>query len=199
VRKPHCPESSWLLRLAAHEEAVRAADQHREITDDHDLADVVHQRDTDTIEAVAADEFVEAELVNNQVTSHADGTEDDDNTRREKTDQTANANAQLDTEQLEALAPSDIRQTAADEERILESDTTRVPAADETAEAVRRAQRALIEIQQRRAADEDRAADEATRDDDLTRWHTDDTSAGQTDTAAADDSGPAMALGRYDD
>jgi hypothetical protein len=185
---------------AAHEEAVRAADQHREITDDHDLADVVYQRDTDTIEAVAADEFVEAELVNNQVTSHADGTEYDDNTCREKTDQTADASAQVDTEQLEALAPSDIRQTAADEERILESDTTRVPAAAETAEAVRRAQRALIEIQQRRAADEDRAAAEATRDDDLTRWHTDDTSAGQTDTAAAaHDSGPAMGLGSYDD
>lgn len=55
----------------------------------------------------------------------------------------------------------------------------RVPTADETAVAVRRAQQALIELRQRRAAEEQHEADEqAEQNDDLARWNHDE----QTDT-----------------
>jgi hypothetical protein len=73
---------------------------------------------------------------------------------------------------------------------------------------VRRAQRALIEIQHRRAAEERHAADEAARYDDLARWHADDTSSATTaagtarqrvEDTAAEDSGQVMERGAYDD
>ena len=52
----------------------------------------------------------------------------------------------------------------------------RVPTANETTESVRRAHRALVELKQRQAIDERRAADETReRDAELARWHTEDT------------------------
>lgn len=48
-----------------------------------------------------------------------------------------------------------------------------MPSADETAETIARAQRALAEIQARQAADEQRAADEA-RAEQVARWAADD-------------------------
>ncbi len=57
-----------------------------------------------------------------------------------------------------------------------------MPSSDETAESVRRAQRALAELRQREVVEEQRANDEA-RDDELARWHTDTTAT--TDTGAA--------------
>jgi hypothetical protein len=107
---------------------------------------------------------------------------------------------------LESQAPADLRQVAAVEEPVVESDTPRVPSADETAESVRRAQRALIEIQHRRDTEERHAADEAARDEELAQWHADDTNADRAHTAAAkapeqatDEGGPVMTLGSYDD
>ena len=47
----------------------------------------------------------------------------------------------------------------------------RVPTADETAESVRRAQRALQELKHRQAADARHAEDEAR--DEASRWHAD--------------------------
>lgn len=194
-----------------------ADDEHRDVTDEHDLADVAQQRDADTIEAVPSDEFVEAELVNDQLASssqaapHEDADEipdaeivaDDNNTAHDSSDALADEHAAV----RESQAPADIREVAAGEERVAESDTPRVPSADETAEAVRRAQRALIEIQYRREAEERHAAAEAeARADELARWHADDTTAGQANTAAVSapdrataDHGPVMELGRYDD
>jgi hypothetical protein len=52
----------------------------------------------------------------------------------------------------------------------------RPPRPDETAEAVRRAQRALVEIHHCCQTEERHAADEAARDDELARWHAADTS-----------------------
>jgi conjugative relaxase-like TrwC/TraI family protein len=195
-----------------------AVDEHREVTDEHELADVAAQRETDVDLAEPADEFVEAELGNDQLASN-DAVPDvatsaipdagivaDDNPRTAQTPAEVAETAE-DRAVLESQAPADIRQVAAGEQRVAESDTPRVPSADETAEAVRRAQRALIEIQHRREADERYAAAEAeARAEELTRWHADDTHAEQANTAtataadqAADDRGPVMELGRYDD
>lgn len=53
-------------------------------------------------------------------------------------------------------------------------DSMRVPTADETEAAVRRAQRALVELRQRQADDEQHLADEQSeQDEDLARWHHD--------------------------
>ncbi|TDO51619.1 hypothetical protein EV643_103358 [Kribbella sp. VKM Ac-2527] len=148
-------------------DAADNEDEHREVTDEHELADVAAQRETDTAQAQSA-EFVEAALVNDQLATkdaEPDGSSNeipvegivaDDNTR------TAQASAEVaeavkdeaaeDRAVLESQAPADIRQVAANEAAVGESDVPRVPSADETAEAVRRAQRALIEIQHRRQA-----------------------------------------------
>jgi hypothetical protein len=172
--------------LAAHAEATQHDDQHRDITAEHDLADAARQRDTDTAQAQAAKETSTEPLTREVVA------DDIDTAARHTVDSATVSSA----EQLEAVAPGDIRQATANEERILESDTVHVPTAEETAEAVRRAQRALIEIQQRRAAEERHAADEAARDDELDRWHQQHTAAAaamDTSTTRHDD-GPALGL-----
>ena len=88
---------------------------------------------------------------------------------------------------------ADIReQTAAEPKREprAEDDWTRVPSADETADSVTRAQRALAELDARDAHDQRREAEEA-RERQLNRWHADDQAAHR---AAADerDLGRAM-------
>ncbi|MFG1818278.1 MobF family relaxase [Kribbella sp. NPDC049174] len=203
-------------------DAEAAEDEHREVTDEHELADIAQQRDTDTTHAVPADEFVEAELVNDQLPSRAaesdvaaDESLDaeivaDDNTIAAEAIGDVDADETetgVDRAVLESQAPADIREVAAGEETLAESDVPRVPSADETAEAVRRAQRALIEIQHRRKAEELHAADDAeARAEELARWHADDTAAEQANTSpttatdqATDDHGPVLELGGYDD
>jgi conjugative relaxase-like TrwC/TraI family protein len=205
-----------------------ADDEHREVTDEHELADVAAQRDTDTLEFVSGDAVAQDELVDDQLTSKTaepdqatdeipdleivadDNTSTDEAAAEASADDASGEATVADREVLDSQAPADIRQVAAAEEPVAESDTPRVPSADESAEAVRRAQRALIEIahrsdaEERHAADE-AAADEAARDEELSRWHADDTSTDHTDTTAkaaepvAEDSGPVMELGSYDD
>jgi hypothetical protein len=75
-------------------------------------------------------------------------------------------------------APRDIRQEAAEETdadkraaRDRAADAVRVPTADETAESVRRAQRALHELKYRQADDARHAEDEAR--DEASRWQAD--------------------------
>jgi conjugative relaxase-like TrwC/TraI family protein len=199
-----------------------AEDEHREVTDEHELADIADQRDTDTTLAVPANEFVKAELISNQLPNKAtepdvaaDEIPDveivaDDNTADVEPIGDVDADGTepvADRAVLESQAPADIREVAAGEERVVESDVPRVPSADETAEVVRRAQRALIEIQHRREAEERFAAAEAAaRAEELARWHADDTNAEQATTAtataadqAADDHGPVLELGGYAD
>jgi hypothetical protein len=81
----------------------------------------------------------------------------------------------LDEQPADAVeaAPPDIRAIAAAEPEQVDEDLVRVPTADETADIIARAQRALAEMERRRAAEEQRAADEA-RAEQLTRWHADD-------------------------
>jgi conjugative relaxase-like TrwC/TraI family protein len=85
-------------------------------------------------------------------------------------------------------AVEDVRVVAEAEPPVVEADQIRVPSADETAETIARAQRALAEIQARQAADEQRAADEA-RAEELARWAADDAA---TEAAAhADEDAPS--------
>jgi hypothetical protein len=79
----------------------------------------------------------------------------------------------LDPEYVVETDVADIRDLAAAEPPQAAEDDVRVPSAEETAVAVERAHRALVEIDQRQAADERRAADQA-RAEQLARWHTDD-------------------------
>jgi len=73
-----------------------------------------------------------------------------------------------------APAPADIREVAADEPAEVDEDEVRIPTAEETAATIARAQRALVEIQHRGAAEAEHAAEEA-RAEQLARWHVDDT------------------------
>jgi hypothetical protein len=102
-------------------------------------------------------------------------------------------------EEETAAEEVDIRQEAVDEKPAAEHDTVQVATAEDTAEAVRRAQRALIEIKQRRVAEERHAAEEA-RSEQLTRWRTDDAAAqvAAADREPAADGAPALGVGGED-
>ncbi|MFI5712940.1 MobF family relaxase [Kribbella sp. NPDC051620] len=157
--------------------------------DEQDLAEVADARERDYAEAQPGDEFVEAELVDDQLDSASEEQLDesefvdaevvaDDNTSADlddTADETTTDAADMDRAR-EELAPVDVREIAATEQPVAEADTPTVPSADETAEAARRAKRALIEVQHRHAIDEshDAGADDAARDDELARWHADD-------------------------
>lgn len=203
-------------------DAEQSAADEFDVVDEHDLAEVAEARARDFATAQPGNEFVEAELVDDQLPSEA---AEPDLANDEYLDaeivadgNTPEAVAEVDKMQpvedraaQDDLAPADIREVAADEEQVAESDVPRVPSADETAEAVRRAQRALIEIQHRREAEERHAAaaaadDAEARAEELARWHADDTHADHATTArvstteqASDDHGPVLELGGYDD
>ncbi|PRX47744.1 conjugative relaxase-like TrwC/TraI family protein [Prauserella shujinwangii] len=134
--------------LAAHREATAAEDPHREITAEHELADIEQQREADTTAATETE--AEAEY----------------------------------GPQVETAVP-DVRDVAVDEPDQVEEDVVRVPSADETADTVERAQRALAEVAARQAAEHAREADEAHAAQ-LARWHAEDQAAeAATDIEAA--------------
>jgi conjugative relaxase-like TrwC/TraI family protein len=121
--------------LAAHRAEQAGEDQHRQITDEADLAEVVDQRDADlrSVEPRPSADAAETNL-------------------------------------------ADIREQAAAQPKRparTEHDWTRVPSANETADSISRAQRALSELEQRRRIDERRSNEEA-RARQLTQWHRDD-------------------------
>ena len=118
--------------LAAHDAEAKAEDPHRNITDDHDLADIADQRAQDQREVDHRKPLAQSP-------------------EPEIRDQTAD----------HGTAESIPRDRAADE--------VRVPTADETAESVRRAQRALQELKHRQAAEARHAEDEAGEE--VSRWH----------------------------
>jgi hypothetical protein len=117
----------WLAHQTA---AIRAEDPHRDIHDDHELADAIPP-----LGEVVTDD-------------HGSGVE---------------------------TPATDIRDLAAAEPTRIEDDAVRVPSADETADNLARAQRALAETRQRQA-DEQRHDAEQARAQQLARWHTDDLS-----------------------
>ena len=95
---------------------------------------------------------------------------DDVPARREQEDDAA-----PQQDRVEVPEP-DVREIAAAEPAPIGEDVVRVPSADETARAIEDANRALIEMQAREAADSQ--AEEEHRAAELTRWHTDDQIAG---------------------
>jgi hypothetical protein len=80
----------------------------------------------------------------------------------------------------------DIRETAAREVERGGDDEVRVPTSRETAESIRRAQRALDEIRARDFADRQRVQDEAPTDQ-LARWHDEKRDANRDRTATPDE------------
>jgi conjugative relaxase-like TrwC/TraI family protein len=79
----------------------------------------------------------------------------------------------------------DVRDIAAAEPPAAEEDAVRVPSKDEAAEAIRRAQRALAEIQARDVADAQRELDDQAEQ--ITRWHVDDQAVGLESGTTLDD------------
>jgi hypothetical protein len=92
---------------------------------------------------------------------------------------------------------SDVRDAAADEPEPADDDTVRTPSADETADTIRRAQRALGEIQERHAV-EQREAEENSRAEQLTRWHCEDTAEREAPGQQAEQGGPALDMADSD-
>jgi hypothetical protein len=201
--------------LAAHEAATRAEDPHREITADHDLADVDEARERDQYTAVPADQASTVSDPAVRVGKHDEVDSTPDSPDEPQVDAATEPGAKsvisddspdLDDNDVSGAgrpapgarsvaghepgpAPRDIRQEAAGEparDDGHDAETVRVPTAEETAESVRRAQRALTELRNRQAAEDQRAADEA-RDEELARWHTDiaETADGRSIEAAA--------------
>jgi hypothetical protein len=119
----------------AHRADQTIEDQHRAITDEHDLAVVAEQRDQ------------------------------------------ARRGAQPESRDAAESSLPDIREQAATEPKRVprgnDNDWTRVPTADQTADSITRAQRALSEIRQRDAEDRHREVDQA-RSRQLNHWHHDD-------------------------
>ncbi len=70
-------------------------------------------------------------------------------------------------------ATDDIRAVTAAEPAAAEEDEVRVPSADESADSVEKARRALREIEEREASDAAREAED-NRSEQLTRWHAED-------------------------
>jgi hypothetical protein len=66
-------------------------------------------------------------------------------------------------------APLDVREVAATEPRQAQEDVVRVPSAEETADALTRANRALAEMKVREV--EDVRVEEEARQEELGRWH----------------------------
>ena len=158
--------------LAAHQAEQQAEDPHREITDEAELTDTTEQH---AAERAAAD------------TSPA--------AKQRAVEQTAEAGAlrKVNPPVAETAEP-DLREAATAEPVPTEEDTVRVPTADETADSVTRAQRALAEIRARDAA-EQREAAEQQRAEQLSRWHAQDQAAehqhaAQRDTLTAGIGGP---------
>jgi conjugative relaxase-like TrwC/TraI family protein len=176
------------------------------VVDEHDLADVADARDRDLATARPGDEFVEAELVDDQLPTSdelaaaaedetipdadvVDATDDGvveaeavdsvtadsaiENTREVSFAKGNEHARQPDADQVSAEPRIDLREATADEERVLEAEDLSVPSAEQTAEAVRRAQRALIEVRQRERLDAEREAldEAASYEEELARWH----------------------------
>ncbi|MEV0066663.1 MobF family relaxase [Amycolatopsis sp. NPDC050768] len=143
---PQVTADEWLNAHRAH---MAAEDVHRDVTDEHDLADVVDQRTADTA-----------------TTEHDKATESQD-------------------APVVETGVADVRDSAAEEQLVADSDEVRVPSVEETAAAVDHAQAALREIESRQAV-ESRQADEEAQSAEMYRRHNDD-AAVTADEAAIDD------------
>jgi len=138
----------------------------------------------------AREEHERAEDPHREITDEADladvAEQRDDDTRQ------AEPEPHIDT--AETAVP-DVREVAPDEPVREQNDEVRVPSADETAESVEQAQRALAEMQARRGLDQRRAEDEA-RAERIERWHTEE--AHERDVAHEAEHAPALEIAGTD-
>jgi hypothetical protein len=206
--------------VARYEAEAAAEDPHRVITDEHELVDVAETREHDQ-RIAATDVHTATGAADDRRDTDAIDAEGDHDTRR-ATDPIAQATHNDErpraVDERESTDTSwDIRQDAAAEparDDGHDPDVVRVPSSDETAESVRRAQRALTELKQRQAIEDRRAADDAReRDDELAHWREDDDAPDVNDDHRTDrddhktdrrpdlvdDTAPALELSRSDD
>ena len=151
--------------LAAHRDDLAAEEPHRAIT----------ETDVDS-------------------TERAGERDDHERDSRDRSDALDHDEADLDysasENQLVEMPEPDLREVAATEPAPVDEDIVRVPSAAETSQSVEDANRALIEIRAREAADAQEQAE--YRAAELSRWHSDD-HADETDDGdrrAADDGSP---------
>jgi conjugative relaxase-like TrwC/TraI family protein len=167
--------------LAAHRVSEQAEDPHREITSEAELVDTAEQRVG--FEATAEHQpAADAEIA-------------------EPVDQATEELDEIDAPGPEEPQPvtetgvPDVRDDAEAEPAPVSEDDVRVPSADETADSVQRAQRALAEIGARHALEEREAADHQ-RAEQLVRWHADDQA---VEHAASERDAVAVGIGGDDD
>jgi hypothetical protein len=202
--------------LAAARAAEAAEEQHREIVDEAELADVTVTRAADRETAVLADRpDTDVPATDGDMDADVDATStvtapmqdrgaevpDADYAdaehrptsagaghRNPVTDNTVDGDLGddllVDDDVVLETGVEDLREVAAREPRHRDEDVVRVPAAEETAAAVEHARRALIEIEARQAEEERETA--AQREQQLARWHADDTAVGHDGDAPTD-------------
>jgi len=217
-RWPVVPVEQW---RAAHTEHLAVEDPHREVTDETDLTDVAEQRAAD-LAAVASEPpgpdrvaptepapapAADADPAASDQAQVTDEAELTDVAAERAADLAAVADVEPESPAYLASpitaddhAPTpdvkDLRDTAAGEPAPVAEDAVRVPNPDETADSVRRAQRALHEITARQAA-EDRETTEQ-RAEQLTRWHATDQMAEPEHNHAVDHDAATIGAGGSD-
>ncbi|PKV99594.1 conjugative relaxase-like TrwC/TraI family protein [Amycolatopsis echigonensis] len=169
----HTAETRAAADRARTQLAARAADSDPEPTVTADEWVDAHREHTIAEDAhrVVADDYDLADVVAQRDRDVADARA------------TADADGEpVDEQPVPETAVADLRDVAAEEPAVADSEETRVPSAAETAATIDRAQRTLREIQAREAADAAREAEEAHADE-LHRRHT----ADAEDAAVSDD------------
>jgi hypothetical protein len=168
----------------AHTAATRAAADRAEVELTTRRADAVEEPQVTSAEWLAAHaEHLAAEDVHRQVTDEADLAD----VVEQRDADVAVIEPQPHGDAAET-GVADLREVAADEEPAEERDEVRVPSAEETADTIARAQRALREIEQRQAV-EARYATEEAQAVELSRRNVEDVAEQQT----ADDSAEVFA------
>lgn len=159
--------------LAARREADAAEDPHRDITAEHELADTEQRRETD-LAAVRPEPVTHAEHP-----FHFDTYDQADQVHENDTVKTETESEQQVVVEVSAEPVADIRVEKAEQpeqaEAVEESGRDGVmetPTAEETADAVRRARQALLELRHREQVEAEHAADEQAASESAT-WHAD--------------------------
>lgn len=187
--------AEWLAHTA---ETRAAADRAK-----FELSSRVADDDVPAEPAVTAEEWLEAHRESDRVEDpHRDITDEADLTDevaqrqadRAAAEPVAEPVAELPADAAETAVP-DVREIAEDEPAPEQDDSVRVPSADETADSVDRAQRALAELEQRRAAEAAQEAEEQARAQQLARWQADDAVIEQ-DASVERDAGPVLEAGQ---
>lgn len=184
-------------RAAEVEDAAQTPIHDAELVDGEDVA----REQQPAIEVGALDDAIKAELggeptvpqaVEAPSTDVVDAEVVEDDARDQATDDAVDERgAQVPAE----TAEPDLRETAANEPTVVEDDSVRVPTADETADSVERAQRALAELEQRRAAEQARAEEEA-RAQQVARWQAEANAEREREATAERDAEPVLEMGQ---